>query len=91
MGLEDHLKETTVSCLPIVLGLALGGVGRLTDFPEIIAVPLVMDLIGGMPIHEPKSAALYFYGLFKYSLGASLFWVDKIDYTGLVNMVDNFY
>ena len=91
MKLETRLKETFVSSIPILFGVGLGGIARLTDSPEIIAAPLLIDLIGGMPIYDSKSNAAYCYSLIKYGLGASLFWIDKVDYSVLVDSLANLY
>lgn len=58
-----------IEVLPALAGAAVGGAARITNTPGLIALPPVMDLIGGVP--HPL-------GLIKYLIGASLPYADII-------------
>ena len=72
------LKLLALDILPITVGASVSGVARLTGHPELIAVPPVMDLYGGLPSHSPRAIGRTMWGYAKYALGASLPYIDKV-------------
>ena len=76
--LASTLEQKLIPYIPIAIGLTLGTIARLTDSPEIIAVPFVMDLIGGIPIYDLKSLINYNTNLAKYLAASAIPHADQI-------------
>jgi hypothetical protein len=74
-----RLKSLTLESLPLMTGAALMGFGRATGNPELIGLPLVMDLFfGGIPSQSPRAFGRVMTGYAKFATGAALVYADKI-------------
>ena len=77
--------------VPMVIAAAFGGIARVTETPELIATPFVMDIFfGGVPIgvaRQPGDLRRWLYGYAIYAVGVSLPYADKI-YTAAQNLIE---
>lgn len=87
---QGKLKIFLLGLLPVAEGATLSGIGRAIGYPELVAAPLVMELInGGLPLHSPRAVSRTLYNYTKYAVGATLPYADKI-YLATQNLVEKF-
>ena len=87
---HGKLKLLGLEALPVVMGATMGGIGRATGTPELIAVPPVMDLFfGALPSHSPRAVGRMLYSYAKYAIGAALPYADQI-YMAAQSLSDKF-
>ncbi|MDP3919154.1 MAG: hypothetical protein Q8Q35_04615 [Nanoarchaeota archaeon] len=75
---KKTLETIAVESIPFVMGLTLGGVGRVSDFPELVLVSPVMDMVGGVSVYDFRSVVQFGWGYTKYVAGVALPYVDII-------------
>tara|TARA_Y100000310_G_C20303969_1_gene633101 strand:- start:165 stop:509 length:345 start_codon:yes stop_codon:yes gene_type:complete len=74
-----YLKLVAFESIPVVMGVSLGTIGRLTGMPELILAPPVIDIGIGGNIPHSYTGLKEFVGMYiKYGLGVALPYADKL-------------
>lgn len=87
---HGRLKALAVGSIPVALGALMGGVGRITNTPELPAFYAALNLfLGGVPIHSGRAFGQAMWSLLKYSAGAAAVYADKL-YPAAKSLVERF-